>query len=51
MDSPKSGPTEDDAAFANCLHLHEPGCAVAAAPEIDPARLASYRKMVEDLRG
>ena len=37
--------------FRNCLHLHEPGCAVGAAPEIDPERLASYRKMVEDLRG
>lgn len=36
--------------FRNCLHLHEPGCAVAAAPEVDPERLASYRTMVEDLR-
>ena len=36
--------------FRNCLHLHEPDCAVAAAPEIDPERLASYRQMVEDLR-
>ena len=36
--------------FRNCLHLHEPGCVVGAAPEIDPERLASYRTMVEDLR-
>ena len=36
--------------FRNCLHLREPGCAVAAAPEIDPERLASYRQMVEDTR-
>ena len=36
--------------FRNCLHLHEPDCAVAAAPEIDPERLASYRRMVEDLK-
>ena len=37
--------------FRNCLHLHEPDCAVAAAPEIDPERLASYRGMVEEVRG
>ena len=37
--------------FRNCLHLHEPDCAVAASPEIDPERLASYRQMVEDVRG
>ena len=37
--------------FRNCLHLREPDCAVAAAPEIDPRRLASYREMVEDARG
>ena len=36
--------------FRNCLHLHEPDCAVAAAPEIDPERLASYREMVEEMR-
>lgn len=36
--------------FRDCLHLHEPDCAVAAAPEIDPERLASYRRMVEDMR-
>ena len=36
--------------FRDCLHLHEPDCAVAAAPEIDPGRLASYRAMVEELR-
>lgn len=36
--------------FRDCLHLHEPDCAVAAAPEIDSERLASYRTMVEDLR-
>ena len=36
--------------FRNCLHLHEPGCTVAAAPGIDPERLASYRQMVEDIR-
>ena len=32
--------------FRNCLHLHEPDCDVAGAPEIDPERLASYRAMV-----
>ena len=37
--------------FRNCLHLHEPDCAVAAAPEIDADRLASYRQMVMDIRG
>ena len=36
--------------FRDCLHLHEPDCAVAAAPEIDPGRLASYRRMVEGVR-
>ena len=36
--------------FRNCLHLHEPDCAVAGAPEIDPERLASYREMVEEAR-
>jgi len=36
--------------FRNCRRLHEPGCAVAAAPGIDPGRLASYRQMVEDMR-
>ena len=36
--------------FRNCLHVGEPDCAVAAAPEIDPERLASYRRMVEDLK-
>ena len=33
--------------FRNCLHLREPDCAVARAPDIDPERLASYRAMVE----
>ena len=37
--------------FRNCLHLREPDCAVAAAAEIDPRRLASYREMVEAARG
>ena len=36
--------------FRDCLHLREPDCAAAAAPEIDPRRLASYREMVEDAR-
>ena len=36
--------------FRNCLHLEEPDCAVAAAADIDPERLASYRQMVEDIR-
>lgn len=34
--------------FADCRHLAEPGCAVRAAVEqgrLDPARLASYRKL------
>ena len=37
--------------FRNCRHLHEPDCAVAAAPDIDPQRLESYRTMVESARG
>ena len=37
--------------FRDCLHLREPDCAVAAAPDIDPGRLASYRDMVGDRRG
>ena len=36
--------------FRNCLHIKEPDCAVAAAADIDPDRLASYRQMVEDIR-
>ncbi|MCY4451242.1 MAG: ribosome small subunit-dependent GTPase A [Immundisolibacterales bacterium] len=37
--------------FRDCLHMREPDCAVAAAPNIDPGRLASYREMVGDRRG
>ena len=37
--------------FRNCLHRCEPGCVVAADPGIDPERLASYRRMVEESRG
>ena len=36
--------------FRNCLHLHEPDCAIAGSPEIDPGRLASYREMVGEAR-
>lgn len=37
--------------FRNCTHDHEPGCAVRAAlaaGEIDPGRLARWRKLVEE---
>jgi len=38
--------------FADCTHLHEPGCAVAAAVEagdIDAERYESYRRIYESL--
>jgi len=37
--------------FADCSHLVEPGCAVMAAAadsRLDPARLASYRKLTQE---
>jgi ribosome biogenesis GTPase len=37
--------------FADCTHEVEPGCAVtiaAAGGDLDPARLASYRKLVKE---
>lgn len=40
----------DKCRFANCIHRVEPDCAVAEAAErgeIDPGRLASYRRIVE----
>jgi ribosome biogenesis GTPase / thiamine phosphate phosphatase len=39
--------------FNDCRHVSEPGCAVSAAAEegkIDARRLASYRRIVADLR-
>jgi ribosome biogenesis GTPase len=39
--------------FTDCAHESEPGCAVGgalAAGELDPARLASYRKLQRELR-
>jgi ribosome biogenesis GTPase / thiamine phosphate phosphatase len=39
--------------FADCTHGHEPGCAVRAAleaDELDPARVASYVKLVAETR-
>ncbi len=41
-----------DCRFADCGHDHEPGCAVLAAVEagdLDPDRLASYRKLEAEL--
>lgn len=37
--------------FDNCRHMEEPGCAVAAAEgaEVDPGRLKSYRRFVEEV--
>lgn len=38
--------------FRNCLHLHEPGCAILAALEagdIDPERYASYQRIYDSL--
>lgn len=38
--------------FRDCTHAHEPGCAVqaaVAAGEIEPERLASYHKLVQEL--
>lgn len=38
--------------FRDCTHQAEPGCAVAAAAatgELDPARLASYHKLVREI--
>ena len=37
--------------FANCRHLSEPDCAIVAAVDrgdVNPRRLASYRRMVEE---
>lgn len=39
--------------FNDCVHSHEPGCAVAKAVEegtIDPDRYASYRRILESLQ-
>jgi ribosome biogenesis GTPase len=39
--------------FADCSHTVEPGCAVAAAVDagrLDPARLASHRKLLREIR-
>lgn len=39
-----------DCKFSNCMHTHEPGCAVIAALEeglIDPGRYHSYRGILE----
>lgn len=39
-----------DCKFSNCMHTHEPGCAVLAALEeglIDPGRYHSYRGILE----
>ena len=35
-----------DCRFLDCLHLSEPGCAVAAAGSISPRRLESYRRLL-----
>jgi ribosome biogenesis GTPase len=38
--------------FGDCKHEHEPGCAISEAlakRELDPARLASYRKLQREL--
>ena len=35
--------------FRTCLHIGEAGCAVEGA--VDPERLASYRKLLAELRG
>ena len=38
--------------FRDCTHRREPGCAVnaaAAAGDLDPARLASYHKLVREI--
>jgi ribosome biogenesis GTPase len=42
------------AAFNNCLHLREPGCAVtaaAAANRIPPRRYESYKRLINIIRG
>jgi ribosome biogenesis GTPase len=39
--------------FADCTHLHEPGCAVRAAiadGSLDPERFDSYLKLQRELR-
>lgn len=41
----------DDCRFNNCMHTHEPGCAVLRAIEehrLAPSRYASYLSMLED---
>lgn len=40
-----------DCRFRDCTHAHEPGCAVQAAVkagQLDPARLARWRKLVDE---
>ncbi|HEY0032259.1 MAG TPA: GTPase RsgA, partial [Devosia sp.] len=40
--------------FRNCSHDHEPGCAVLAAVaegQLDPDRLARWRKLQTESRG
>jgi ribosome biogenesis GTPase len=39
----------DQCRFRDCTHQSEPGCAVMAA-DLDPARLASYRKLQREVR-
>lgn len=34
--------------FPSCLHVHEPQCAVKAAPELAPERYESYLRLLEE---
>ncbi|MFP4056109.1 MAG: ribosome small subunit-dependent GTPase A [Candidatus Brocadiia bacterium] len=49
---PEIGCRFHDCRFADCIHTHEPGCAVIAAVEsgeIDPERYESYCRILETL--
>jgi ribosome biogenesis GTPase len=46
---PEIAAAAPDCRYGSCLHRGEPGCAVAG--RIDPRRLASYRKLLGELRG
>lgn len=48
---PEIGALAGGCRFAGCLHVGEPGCAVAEADTVSPLRLDSYRKLLAEVRG
>lgn len=46
---PEIATAAQECKFADCTHNAEPGCAVVAANEVDPERLARYRALAAEL--